>query len=66
MKVKKYTMEELRNKYWEFQKVQATHIETSGGGFSGGCGYSRTYLVYTNTIEGFLLWLEQFNKKDQV
>jgi len=48
----KYTIKKLKEKYWEFKK---TFTEKTSGYYAGS-GYF--YIEYPNTLEGFLMWLE--------
>lgn len=59
MKTKTYTLAELKEKYWDFKKIISTKTASYDGGQSG-AGGSYQYIDYPNTIEGFLLWLENF------
>ena len=67
---KKYTMKDIKEKYWEFQKEINTH-DTSYGNFSGGNLGGWTYgfaggggggcseeETYKDNSESFIRWLE--------
>jgi hypothetical protein len=56
--MKKITLQELKDLYWDFRKIliiESVTFSSYGGGGSGG-GYDK--LVYKDTIQDFLLWLE--------
>jgi len=57
--MKKITLQELKDLYWEFRKTLMTEYVPYGGGYTGsGCGGGYDKLVYKDTIQDFLLWLE--------
>jgi len=55
--MKKYTIETLKEKYWQFKNEQTIKP------ISGGEDASYTYFNYPDTIEGFIMWLESFENK---
>ena len=54
--IKKYTTEELKDKYWEFKKLLTTKTEILKC-YSGLGGGSYSHLDYSETIQDFLIWL---------
>lgn len=57
----KYTLKQLKEKYWEFKKME--HSSQTGNYYwvrngDGGCGGGYEY-IYPDTLEGFLMWLEE-------
>jgi len=61
--MKKLTLDQLKSLYWEFKKKLMEVEITYGGGYGySGCGGSSTKIVYKNSVEDFLVWLEE-NKK---
>ena len=63
---RKYTMKDIKEKYWEFQKEINTHDTSygnfsggsSGGGFGGGGGGCSEEETYKDNSESFIRWLE--------
>ena len=65
---KKYTMKDIKEKYWEFQKEINTHDTSYGnfsggywvtcGGFGGGGGGCSEEETYKDNSESFIRWLE--------
>jgi hypothetical protein len=56
MKLKKYTIEELKQKYWEYRKKIMTKWVSQG--YAGGGG-SYTEINYADKVEDFIIWLEE-------
>jgi len=54
---RKYTMKDIKEKYWEFQKEINTH-DTSYGNFSGSSGGCSEEETYKDNSESFIRWLE--------
>ena len=58
-KLKHYTLPELKEKYWEFKKKLMETEVSYGGGMAYGGGGTSIRIVYKNTVEDFILWLEE-------